>query len=202
MAKKDCQVENCQKKVLAKDYCQKHYHQIRKYGKIFERTIYDLNDFIEYDDYFGIILRNKNGENIAETLIDKIDYKWAINYKWRLLSSGYAATSINGKTKCLHKLILLEAKQVDHRNRNSLDNRRVNLRECNKSINAFNTDLRVSNLSGVTGVCWSENACKWRAIIYINRKRIHLGYFKNFKNAVRVRKKAEKKYFGEFTPAK
>ena len=34
--------------------------------------------------------------------------------------------------------------------------------------------------------------------IYINNKRIHLGSFDTEKEALKARRKAEKKYFGEF----
>ncbi len=39
----------------------------------------------------------------------------------------------------------------------------------------------------------------WRARIFINGKGIHLGRFTNFDEAVKARKRAEEKYFGEYS---
>lgn len=53
------------------------------------------------------------------------------------------------------------------------------------------------NTSGVIGVTWFKPAKLWAAIICVNRKRIHLGYFHDFESAVVARKNAEKKYFNQ-----
>jgi hypothetical protein len=37
------------------------------------------------------------------------------------------------------------------------------------------------------------------AYIHIDYRRVHLGYFDNFEDAIKVRKEAEEKYFGEFS---
>ena len=60
----------------------------------------------------------------------------------------------------------------------------------------MNTKLRKDNTSSVKGVYYSNN--KWVASIQVNKKRIYLGSFDKFEDAVRVRKEAENKYFGEF----
>ena len=60
-------------------------------------------------------------------------------------------------------------------------------------------DLRKDNKSGVTGVIWDKNACMWRAYINYNNKRIDLGLYVMFENAVKARKEAEDKYFGEYS---
>lgn len=41
---------------------------------------------------------------------------------------------------------------------------------------------------------------KWCAHISINKKQIYLGNFPSFEEAVKARKEAEEKYFGEFAP--
>lgn len=67
----------------------------------------------------------------------------------------------------------------------------------------YHTNLQVirdnkppkNNTSGVKGVAWDKEACKWHAYIYIHRRRIYLGRFKVFENAVKARKTAEDEYF-------
>jgi hypothetical protein len=62
----------------------------------------------------------------------------------------------------------------------------------------MNRHTHSNNTSGVTGVGWNKDSQKWCAYICKNYEQIHLGYFDNFDDAVRARKDAEEKYFGEY----
>lgn len=55
-----------------------------------------------------------------------------------------------------------------------------------------------ANTSGCRGVSYDRSKKLWEAKIIFKRKRIRLGYFKNFNDAVKARKEAEKTVFGEF----
>ena len=68
----------------------------------------------------------------------------------------------------------------------------------NGKLKEENTRLKSNNTSGVTGVNWDKRYNKWEARIKKDYKQIHLGYFNDFEDAVKARKDAEKKYFGEF----
>lgn len=59
--------------------------------------------------------------------------------------------------------------------------------------------VRKGNTSGVTGIDWSKRRNKWRARITINKKTINLGDFKNFDDAVKARKDAERRFFEEYS---
>ena len=87
---------------------------------------------------------------------------------------------------------------LDHINNNKTDNRKINLRECNRSENAMNQKKRPNNTSGITGVYFNKKRNKWIARITFNRKMIVLGSSKDKYVAARIRKEGEKKYFGEF----
>lgn len=84
--------------------------------------------------------------------------------------------------------------QLDHINHDRTDNKIINLRTANKSINGRNQSMRCTNKSGVMGVNWHKMANKWRAFIRNDGKNIHLGTFDKFNDAVIARKKAEYKY--------
>lgn len=88
--------------------------------------------------------------------------------------------------------------QVDHINHNTFDNRKSNLRIVTVSQNNMNKGLRRDNTTGYTGVVWSNVSGKYLANIKINQKRIHLGTFSKIEDAVRARREAEEKYFGEY----
>lgn len=62
----------------------------------------------------------------------------------------------------------------------------------------MNRSMRSDNTSGVTGVYWCKSRNKWNAEIRINSKKINLGYFINKEDAIKARKRAEIKYFGEY----
>ena len=182
--------------------CRKHESQFYKYGKILDdnpRTVFDLNDYIVYDEYVEIFLYNKKSEIIAKTLVDIQDFDKIKMFKIRKSASGYA---IVGKTKkLLHIFILNPSKNkiVDHINGDSLDNRRCNLREANKTTNGQNSKNKKNNTSGISGVSFNNSENKFETYISVYGKRIKLGYYININDAKYVRYKAELKYFKEFT---
>ena len=143
-----------------------------------------------------------------EFYFDLEDYDKIKNYCWHIDKDGYVCTSDynNGKNnhKKMHRLIMncIDADyDIDHKNGklSKHDNRKFNLRIATRSQNNMNHDLRNDNTSGVTGVVWNKNKNKWHSRIFINNKRISLGYYTKFEDAIKSRKEAEEKYFGEFS---
>jgi hypothetical protein len=98
----------------------------------------------------------------------------------------------------LHRLIVgaLPGETVDHINGNSLDNRKENLRLATSSQNAMNAHKRAGTKSKYKGVSFNQNL--WRSGIYLNGKRIDLGYFKNEIDAARAYDQKALELFGEF----
>ena len=144
-----------------------------------------------------------NGE---EFWFDLEDYDLIKNYCWFITDKGYVRTTDannNFKPIYLHRLIMNVSDDyyVDHiHGANSRhDNRKFNLRIATASQNQMNVNLSINNTSGATGVNWDKRKHKWTARIGINYERIHLGDFDSFEDAVRARKLAEDKYFGEFS---
>lgn len=88
---------------------------------------------------------------------------------------------------------------VDHINHNIKDNRKSNLRIITVSQNAINKKIVSNNTSGVTGVCWNKKDSYWQAYITLDYKTKHLGCFQNKEDAIKARKDAEEKYFGEYS---
>lgn len=74
--------------------------------------------------------------------------------------------------------------QIDHINRNRSDNRISNLRLSDPSANMRNRSKNKNNTSGVTGVSWNESRKIWESRVGACGKIKHLGYFKNFNDAV------------------
>ena len=74
----------------------------------------------------------------------------------------------------------------------------IGINVCEQKYNACNTRIRSNNTSGVTGVSKHKQTNKWRAYIEYNQKYIHLGLFNTKEEAIKARKEAELKYFGEY----
>lgn len=101
----------------------------------------------------------------------------------------------------MHRLIMNAPsdKFVDHINHKRNDNRKHNLRFVTNQQNLMNGKVRATNTSGVTGVVRRRDRDKWQASITINYKTINLGSYNTFEDAVKARKEAEEKYFGEYS---
>jgi hypothetical protein len=78
--------------------------------------------------------------------------------------------------------------EIDHINRDKLDNRRVNLRVVTPSANNRNRmTFSAFNTSNYKGVSWEKNKNKWRAQIRLpNGKSKYLGLFTSEEEAARA----------------
>ncbi|WP_297419141.1 HNH endonuclease [Clostridium sp.] len=206
-----CGISEKEKKIIynknsKKYFCNKHYLQLLQTGELKERTRFDKNEIVILDNYAEIILYNRKNKEVGRAIIDVNNIDIIKNYKWLLRGDkGYnyvgTTTKQKGKILRLHRL-LLNAKDnelVDHINHNTLDNRLKNLRKVDKSKNAMNEKIKNNNKSGVTGVFWNNKTQKWWAYINKNKKRYSLGYYLDIEDAIKVRKDAEEKYFGEYS---
>lgn len=89
---------------------------------------------------------------------------------------------------------------VDHRNHDTLNNRKSNLRICVKKDNNRNRRKPITNKSGYKGVFRYPGRLTrpWAARIKVNAKQIHLGYFADPKEAAVRYDRAAIEHFGEF----
>jgi len=181
------------------DVCRKHYIQLSRHGRIFERTIKDVNEIVLHCNYAEIILYNKKCEEVSRVKIDLEDVEKIKDTKW-YLKHGYAVGTVNdGKKLHLHRFIVNCPRDyfVDHINGDRLDSRKYNLRICTKAENSRN-NLRKGKL--INGIGFNVNKSgKWTATIMVDYKYIWLGTFKTEQEAIHARIEAEKKYFGEFS---
>lgn len=126
-------------------------------------------------------------------LIDDEDYKLISKYKWHY-HSGYAARTL--KTIRMHRVILnaKPEEEIDHINRNTLDNRRQNLRIASKSQNAHNKGVRKDNTSGQKGVHYNKDKKLWISRIQVENKRYYIGNYKTKDEAIMAYRKAQMEY--------
>lgn len=169
-------------------------------------TLYNKYNF-DNDEYIIGYTNNKNPYGKNEFYIDYEMYDRIKEYTWFFNPGGYLMAKEKNSKKdiFMHRLIMdiLDKPEliVDHikgkYTRN--DNRLKNLRIATMAENVRNSGLQSNNTSGVIGVYWNKKEQKWKAQINYNYKRIFLGTFENFTDAVKARKEAEEKYFGEYS---
>lgn len=157
-----------------------------------------LNQYKVLDKYVvGITTNTKN-----EFFIDIDDYDKIKNNSWYENEDGYLLSRINGKLIRMH-ILIMDAdgfnKDVEHKNHNTRDNRKSNLRMATRSQNAMNVGIRSNNTSGTTGVYYNKNRRVWYSKITINNKEVYLGSFLNKEDAIAARRDAEERYFKEFS---
>lgn len=133
------------------------------------------------------------------TIVDDEDYKWLSQWRWFCSTKGYAVRWLPRHEKLLymHRIIMNtpDDKQVDHINRNRLDNRKENLRNVENIVNERNKSIYKNNKSGYKGVSWYKASQKWVVHISIDCRKKTIGYFDNFEEAVAERKRLEKIYY-------
>lgn len=135
-----------------------------------------------------------------EVLLDDDIYEVASKLSWYLLAGKYPIrrnrTPYGRETLFLHHLVLPQRVdlEVDHINRNPLDNRRENLRYVEHWKNGHNRSEQTNNTSGTKGISFNRVQQQWHAYIWIKGKRKHLGYFSRYEQALEARRDAERLY--------
>ena len=146
-------------------------------------------------------------------LVDDDDYGWIREYSWRAFrpqnkTCYYAVRTCLQHEKenawRMHQAIMVRHKlikkgqPIDHKNGNTLDNRKVNLRPCTTSQNFQNAKKQRNCTSKYKGVCWHKSARKWVAYAGPHGKQKTLGHFENEKDAARAYDEYARKNYGEF----
>lgn len=152
------------------------------------------------------IIYTRKGEEI---LVDDEDYESLNQHVWCISARGYVVRNIRHpldpskkSIERMHRRItgleFGDPRVADHINRNTLDNRRSNLRVCLQSENMRNVKLRADNTSGCKGVCFHKPSGLWHALIHVDGRRISLGYFGLKEDAIETYQEAAKDLHGEF----
>lgn len=124
-------------------------------------------------------------DNGEFAIIDAEDAERILPYKWsaQLRPNGkfYARRSEGGKIIMMHREIAGTEKglDTDHWDKDSLNNRRKNLRPCTRSLNSMNRGRQSNNTTGYKGVTVARDKRKnkYQAQIVINGKQTFIGLF-------------------------
>jgi hypothetical protein len=139
--------------------------------------------------------------------VDPEDYERLARFAWRAFRDSrgnvYACRKMRGGYAVLMHRAILRAprrKLVDHESRDTLDNRKRNLRICTKSENAINSKLHCDNASGFRGVYQSANGRTYYAQATVRGQTHHLGTYRTAREGARAHARHMLKHFGAFVP--
>lgn len=158
-----------------------------------------------------IPLRGKYG-NGKFAIIDDEDFGRVIQHKWflskkRETGHQYIRTRIGKEDVRLHRFIVNAPKRffVDHINRDTLDNRKWNLRLCTNSENQMNSIKRknkmdINGLSVPKGIKYDKSRPNkpWIGRVSVNGKRYSTKGYTTIEECLDEYKKLSRKYFGDF----
>ncbi len=142
-------------------------------------------------------------------IVDAEDFG-RVNLKtWWMDTNGYVESKLRSNIRITLTRYILELPPqphsqsdwsvVDHRNRITIDNRKQNLRRCNRSGNGANSVLlRVNNTSGYKGVSFDRRRGRWKGQIRVDWRNLWLGYFDTKEQAAIAYNAAAIHHFGEF----
>lgn len=199
---KNCKVKNCSNKSYIRKYCNKHYLQIKRYGKIFSRTSHDRNDILDKGTHYELVIRNRSQKIIAYSKFSKESLSKVKEYTWCLSHFTYIVTRHNNKLLSMSRILMNAPKNkyVDHANHNTLDNRLENLRIVTAVENGWNKVKRLNTSSIYKGVSKVElkKRNKWESRIKFKGKDIIFGRFDKEIHAAMVYDIWAKDLFGKY----
>jgi len=142
-------------------------------------------------------------------IVDAENYEWLNQWLWYALWAPklqkFYVCHMEGKQFWYMHRIIIGAQRgelVNHKDMDTLNNRRYNLRICTNQQNMANRGPQRNNTSGHKGVRWDHNRARWSARIMVSKKHLHLGRYLKLEDAINAYKEAAEFYFGEFAKAK
>jgi HNH endonuclease/AP2 domain len=154
-----------------------------------------------------LVLERRNGEKI-DCYLDTQDYDRVKDFRWSVGKYKHTSyvqkaliTKSDGRrtTLLMHSVLLPDARLVDHKDGNGLNNRRSNLRPATHRQNSGNArKIRRKTTSRYRGVSLHKCGRFVAAIRNGTAKRISLGLFVSEIEAARAYNRAASKIFGEF----
>lgn len=169
-------------------------------------SIQYLHECFELRDDGTLIWRERPSHHFDCAARAKAVNAWRAGRKAGCIGKcGYWFVRFSDKLHPVHRVVYAmsrghwPAMQIDHIDRNILNNRPDNLREATKSQNGMNRGPNKRNKLGLKGVLLHKPGM-YRARIHHNGKNLHLGCFKSAEDAYKAFRSAELALRKEYAP--
>lgn len=191
------------------DYCGKE-KELKDYDAKRSKTHFCSNEcksnYQKKQNHIVLLQDNKTCEmhiKDQKVLFDVIDLEKIQQYKWTLkfdkTINNYYVRAHNRnenwkerKSTSIHRLIMSpipDGMVIDHISRQTLDNRRCNLRVVTQQENSKNKGFYKNNKSGYKYVHFHNAHKRWVVEIKINGKAKYIGSSKDLQKAIQIRDK-------------
>lgn len=171
--------------------------------------------FFWIPDFEGVYSINSTGIIIANErpYVDKNGVSFKKSFKVMAMGgldrNGYKYISLrkDGKSKSyrlyqiLARTFLIDNRgtslQVDHKDRNRVNDDLTNLRMVHRLINGNNRKHNKTSSTKVRGVAFSKQHSKWKVMVNEDKRLKYLGLFNSMEEALKIREEFQNKKFEE-----
>lgn len=192
-----CSVEGCERVGTGGNLmCSLHYQRWKAHGGTDRIRPSGDNGYETVDLLTGRLTVTRISGAIHVFTYDLADHDLISRYRWHVNNGGYAYTSSGGERAgrshvLLHRMLLGlqqgDGQVGDHINGDRTDNRRVNLRIADHTLNAANQAIiNDRGTSKYRGVCWDKSVQKWKAYGHASGRLHNLGFFLGEEEAASV----------------
>lgn len=143
-------------------------------------------------DFILMPLSGKRGKGLTTKV--SVDFAYlATQSRWYVCSYGYATRDWKGKHQKLHHIILprQSSLDIDHINRDKLDNRIENLRLATRSQNLRNSGVRKNSKLGIKNIHFHKITQRFKVQFMVEGRYVYVGYFKTLEEAIIKRDEAK-----------
>lgn len=169
-------------------------------------SIEHLRQLLRYDPAVGVLYWNarepewfEDGKRSAEWRARNWNSAYAGKPAGYIAPHGYNLVQLPGRMECAHRIAWAMThgewpEFIDHIDGDRSNNKLSNLRNVTRGQNARNKAKPSNNKSGVIGVSWYKGESRWVAEIKHEGRKISLGRYTVFEDAVKARKDGEARY--------